>query len=523
MKKNQIGILVAVMLVALLGLLGIQWSWVQNAVNLKEAQFRRQVFDAMIRVSERLQDRETALIFSGATIMGIDRCIIEDNMPPKLPGSDQQRMRYWENKEHQPIRNSSLIPEPESPGRNGHLRRVTTTFENGKMIETVEEDTSNGQISPEFIGEMEASLAYIETVFDRIFNGRRPISDRINSALLDSLIRHELRVREITEPFVYQVNHVGPMDALLSGNQKTNKLDTTLPVFRTVLFPHDIFPGNHFLELQFPEHGNSTLRAMGLLLPTSGVLVLIVVCCFGIAVFAWQRQQKMSTLKTDFINNMTHELKTPISTISLALEALGDPDMQSAERIGTYTKMIRQENDRLKSQVERVLQAAALERGELQLNLNDCDFKEIVENEVSRIRLQVERRGGQITFENRASNTLLVADELHLSGIVFNLLDNANKYSPDAPQIEVILENISGKLSLHVKDHGIGMSKESQRRIFEKFYRVPTGDVHDVKGFGLGLSYVKTIATAHGGTISLISELNKGTEFNLQIPAKEIV
>lgn len=180
--------------------------------------------------------------------------------------------------------------------------------------------------------------------------------------------------------------------------------------------------------------------------------------------------------------------------------------------------MIGQENERLKIQVERVLQAAALERGELKLDLHPTEMDALVREQIERIRLHVENRGGKITYTHEAKDTSILADEVHLGGVIFNLLDNANKYSPEAPQITVRTSNVAGGIEVVVTDHGLGIEGDAHRRVFEKFYRVPTGNVHDVKGFGIGLSYARSMARAHGGDIKLQSDLGKGSTFTLFIP-----
>lgn len=194
--------------------------------------------------------------------------------------------------------------------------------------------------------------------------------------------------------------------------------------------------------------------------------------------------------------------------------------MQTKERISLYTKVIGQENERLKTQVERVLQAAALERGELKLDMQPVDVDLLIQDHIERIRLHVEGRGGHITYLPEAVDTVVEADEVHLGGVIFNLFDNANKYSPETPEIQVRTYNVPNGIEIEVTDHGLGISAESQRRVFDKFYRVPTGNVHDVKGFGIGLSYALSMAKAHCGDIRLRSEVGSGSTFTLFIPQK---
>jgi len=226
-------------------------------------------------------------------------------------------------------------------------------------------------------------------------------------------------------------------------------------------------------------------------------------------------------MKTDFINNMTHEFKTPIASIALAAEALQDPSIQSEQnRTKRFLKVIEDENLRLKNHVDKVLQTAIIDKGELKLNITDIDIHAIIEIATKNAGLQVEKRGGRIRSKLNASDPIIMADKGHITNVIYNLLDNANKYSPENPAIEVETYNIGDGVNITVKDNGIGMTKETQKKIFDKFYRINTGNLHDVKGFGLGLNYVRAIVQLHGGNISIESEPGKGSSFSIFIPFK---
>jgi two-component system phosphate regulon sensor histidine kinase PhoR len=227
-------------------------------------------------------------------------------------------------------------------------------------------------------------------------------------------------------------------------------------------------------------------------------------------------------MKNDFINNMTHEIKTPISTISLACEALADKDIiKSTVLYDNYINVIHEENKRLGILAERILQSASLEKGQIILTREPVDIHEIIEESINNIKLQVEKKEGEIITKLKATSHILEADKVHLTNVLFNLLDNANKYTPEHPKIEISTENSYSGILISVKDNGPGVSKSNQKKIFEKLYRIPTGNIHNVKGFGLGLSYVKTIVEQHGGKISLESELNRGTKFIVYLPVEK--
>ncbi|MFM7728452.1 MAG: sensor histidine kinase, partial [Flavobacteriales bacterium] len=231
------------------------------------------------------------------------------------------------------------------------------------------------------------------------------------------------------------------------------------------------------------------------------------------------RQKKLADIKSDFINNMTHEFKTPIATISLAVDSLQNPKVNAdPEKSSYFMQIIREENRRMNSQVERVLQMAQIDKGELKLKLQDVDLHRLIQHAIAQIRIQVDNRQGQIHTHLEATDPHLTGDPVHLSNLVFNLLDNANKYSLENPSITISTKSDDYGIFLSVSDKGIGMSKETQKRIFEPFYRVPTGNVHDIKGFGLGLSYVNAILTGHQGHIRVNSEPGKGSTFECFLP-----
>jgi two-component system phosphate regulon sensor histidine kinase PhoR len=227
-------------------------------------------------------------------------------------------------------------------------------------------------------------------------------------------------------------------------------------------------------------------------------------------------------MKTDFINNMTHEFKTPIATISLATDSIVSPIiLQSPDKIKRFVDIIRQENRRMNSQVERVLQMALIDKKEFQLRLESVDIHALIQQAVDNFSLQVERREGAIKSQLQAEQPIIEGDSTHITSVIHNLLDNANKYSPEKPQITISTRNVPMGLEITVSDNGIGISKEARKNIFDKFYRVSTGNIHDVKGFGLGLSYVKAILTAHKGLIDVKSEPGKGSSFIITFPLRQ--
>jgi two-component system phosphate regulon sensor histidine kinase PhoR len=249
------------------------------------------------------------------------------------------------------------------------------------------------------------------------------------------------------------------------------------------------------------------------------LFTIIITTAFFITVRTLLKQKKLSEIKSDFINNMTHEFKTPLATISLAVDALKNEKVSgNKEKTDYFTGIIKEENKRMNKQVETILQAALLDKNEVQLNMKRLLAHDIIVNVLNNINLQVEEKGGTIDVELEAENDLILADEVHFTNVINNLLDNAVKYSKDNLHIKLSTKNAGNHLKIKIEDNGIGMNKETLHRIFEKFYRAHTGNVHNVKGFGLGLSYVKTMIDAHHGTIKAESVLGKGSSFTISLP-----
>ena len=396
---------------------------------------------------------------------------------------------------------------------------------------------------------------FVENIMETMLSGKRVVTERVAMNDLDSLLRKELQHNDISEVFEYGImrgasglfagnarNHDSMMIVNTAHNNASqNNASKPLIVrtgkaafdpestqknllaskFRAQMFPNDLFASEeHYLVVHFPKHdGGLSLAAIGSEVSLSAIFLLMIVGCFGFTLVALLKQKKLSDMKTDFINNMTHELKTPIATISIASEALKDTHVRSeGQRVERFVNIIHDENKRLAGHVEKVLQAAQMDRGDLKLNLTTTDVHTLVETAAESLTLQLEQKNGSIELHLDAANPCVEADETHLTNVIFNLLDNANKYTPDAPHLVISTRNTAQGIAFTVQDNGIGMTREAQKHIFEKFYRVPTGNRHDVKGFGLGLNYVQTIVEAHGGSISVKSDLGKGSTFEVLLP-----
>lgn len=286
--------------------------------------------------------------------------------------------------------------------------------------------------------------------------------------------------------------------------------------YKTELFPNDFFRNDIFFMIDFPGRSKHIYRSVFLLAFGSLTFTIIILLTFGLTLYYINKQKKISEVKSDFINNMTHEFKTPIATISLATDTMSSPKIiGNAEQTKYYLDIIRQENKRMNNQVEKVLQMALIENHDIQLDFQKTDIHSIIENTVHVAELTAKKQKGRIVNLFRASCSEVPVDEIHFANILNNLLDNAMKYTEKPPEILVETYNKDQQVFVRVSDNGIGMSKEVQKNIFDKFYRKQSGNIHNVKGFGLGLSYVKAIVDAHGGTISVSSEPGNGSVFTL--------
>ena len=342
------------------------------------------------------------------------------------------------------------------------------------------------------------------------------VNDTINLPLLEELLRHEFRKRNIHTNFeygIYDCQHqqmvfgssLNVDEATPDGAPQINKL------------PH-LRRDNYYFAVYFPELDTTLLSEMRNWW-FSGAVLLLVIGFFAYAMFVILKQKRLSEVQTDFINNMTHEFKTPISTIAISAEVLRNPNIVKApERLLSYATIIQNEAHRLQAQIERVLQIATSNSGTVKLNRENADVHALVHRAVQNLEPALAAKNGRITYQLQATQTCVTADVLHLTNMIYNLLDNAIKYTTREPQITIATRTEKQQLVLSITDNGIGLSEKAQQRVFDKFYRVHTGNLHDVKGFGLGLHYVHYMAKAHNGSVSVKSKPGQGSTFILRLP-----
>ncbi len=354
----------------------------------------------------------------------------------------------------------------------------------------------------------------VKDVLTNAIQIKRAIGERLNKTMLDTLLKKEFQNRGITIPYEYGVK--SNTNLLFSSFKNPLPQELLNNAYKVLLFPNDIQPQSHFLYVLFPDTKGFIIRNLWLVFLSSLMLILMVGGVFYGSIQTMLKQKELADIKNDFINNMTHEFKTPISTISLAVEVMKDKELiQESTKLNRYLSIIQDENSRLGLQVEKVLQMALLDKGEVKLRLEKVNIHGIIEQVLTNLAVQIEQKSGKVQLRLDAQNPQMQADEVHLTNIIFNLLDNAIKYAAEKPDICIVTQNIGKKITIQISDKGIGMTTEQLARIFEKFYRVPTGNLHDVKGFGLGLSYVKKMVELHGGQIAVQSKIGEGSTFEV--------
>lgn len=557
------------MTVALIGLIGIQVYWINNAVKLRQQKFHSTVNEALgnvvyqyekLKTAERLalkmdlRNKRNRLVFQMDSINRAIRKTQDSLMylqqakegyapdPRKIQSGDAQEAFFTTD------RNTAHI----LAGNRGARFQISVYEEylvdsGGTFVKRSREkhfeSPNYGPMRKPVLPESKDDIAWyvdsmkqaqsmnlqwlekradmVNEIFEEIVNvDLYDRADEIDTAALDSLLHQQLKDKGIEADYAYGIFDPFMNAFHLEGG--TDHIDGILASEHKVnLTPGNVFSQPKFLSIFFPNQNKYLLRTMWLLLTVSTMFILVIIFSFSFTVSTIIRQKKVSEIKNDFINNMTHELKTPISTISLACQALSDPDIKTREGIvDNYINVIADENKRLAMVVENVLRTAVMDKGELKLKIVDMNVNEVVDQVLQNMKIQLERRGGSFITDLQATNTLVQADRIHLTNVVFNLVDNALKYTEKIPIIKVGTRNEAQGIVVFVEDNGIGISKENQKKIFDKLYRVPTGNIHNVKGFGLGLSYVKAIVDKHNGWIKVNSELNKGSRFEILIPHK---
>jgi two-component system phosphate regulon sensor histidine kinase PhoR len=547
MNKKIITGLIALMGFSILGIIIIQLVWMNNAINVKSEMFDRSVNEALTSAASRLETMQDFRMINHFS-MG-DTANFPEDMPPPPPPPvpsihepNSNRIQIRQKPTDQQI---EMIVNAER-NRNGFQYNISAKNKysgNGreKKVIIVNKDSlaknlhniySHGinklDSLAEQYDELNNSSSLIKRRFEIKTHRLKRVANRIVNEItlweenelstdrVSEILKKELQNRDIPIPFEFGIIK----DSLISS--KTEKADSIIlrhSNYKVNLFPNDIFQKNIKLSVYFPEKQSFIYKTLNWLLIISLIFSIIVLVTFAVSIYFILKQKKISEMKSDFINNMTHEFKTPIATISVAADSISNQKViENPERIRYFIEMIKKENLRMNRQVEDILTIARLDKKDFEFKWEAFNLHEVIENATQSIVLQVEKKGGSIASELLAINPVATSDANHFANLIYNLLDNANKYSLNAPEIKISTRNTNKGVLITVEDKGIGMTKTAQSRIFERFYRQTSGNIHNVKGFGLGLSYVKAVLEANRGSISVQSELGKGSRFEVFIP-----
>ncbi|MDP4184128.1 MAG: HAMP domain-containing sensor histidine kinase [Bacteroidota bacterium] len=541
MSKRFITTLIIIMVIVMAGLILFQYATIRNAARIKDEQFSGNVRHVMTRVVNRLEELESSNIIVDYWMANIDN---PNGALPTFNELDKEETAETPSEDTSSVNFSVNIQQNENGEFNTRMEFTVDSLHGmgknwkhkqklvrGHSINRAKQDRPGNSPSPfndlyqqnshskeEFLNKLQSKTALLRVLSSKLLLPERPIEEKVDPASLQNLLRQELKNSGIDMEYKYAVySHSLGKARFIMGDSDFDLKNKQ--IYSILLFPSDIKTKANYLYLYFPDHRNFILHSAGFLVIPSILLILMILAIFILTINIILRQKKLSAIKNDFINNMTHELKTPISTISLASQMLQDSNVANTPKtIEHVSGVIFQEAKRLSFQVEKVLQMAIFNEGRLKLKFKDFDVNDLARTVVQNFELRVKNNNGVLLTELNATNAVIKGDEVHLTNVLFNLLDNALKYSKNAPEIIVATENKKDYLVLSVKDNGIGIAKEYHKQIFERFYRVPTGNVHDVKGFGLGLSYVKKIIDAHSGIVKVESAVNKGTKFLIYFP-----
>ena len=518
MSKRIFVLLVVMMVSALLGIIVVQIFWIKSSIEMKEEQFSTSVKFALARVSENIQKREFRENISRYAPL-ID----------SLQRTKESNVREFVFKQIDTSRNEiftfrqsileSNYKSQFSPFEADTVNFKTFLSRKETQIEKIEFESKDfSQLSPkDRMVKLERLDKYdkleLESIFKNIVS-RSPIHDRVSNNEIRMNLDNELTARNIDTKFEFGVFS----DELITKVKSDKFVQKTGYTYKVPLFVTDESI-DYVLYVSFPAKKEYILSTISWILILSAVFIFIIILTFASALYQLIRQKQISEIKTDFINNMTHEFKTPIATINLAIDSIRNPKIiGDQEKVIRYAEMIRQENKRMHAQVENVLRISKLEKNQLDLSKDMVDVHDIIDDAISHFNLIISDRDGFIEKSYEAQQSEILASKFHMTNVITNILDNAVKYTDGSPKMKIQTSNAVNTVIIKISDQGIGMSKGVQKKVFNKFYREQTGNIHNVKGHGLGLSYVKSIIEKHQGHVFVDGEKGKGSTFTIKLP-----
>ncbi|NDP26565.1 MAG: GHKL domain-containing protein [Flavobacterium sp.] len=524
MNKLFFRVLVLLMSLSLIGIILVQVYWFNTSFKNNDEQFKYHVKQVIGNVANKLQKQEEYTYY--------EKFNHYKDSTGKIPQKNDLLEFYYIQKNHQTntttVYSSSIKSEDYDLSstffgkkldsvkfKSFNSKRVTEIYNNN----TFDDTKVQSDLTPDVKIEKSGNLDILDNVAYEInykeIAAAMPLQERVTKETIQKLLKKELEEYGVNTRFEFGVFSSGLATKVKSDGFRYDANTTySIPIFSDN-------EGNNKYQLlvSFPHKKKFLLTDLIGITLLSIIFTLIIIIAYSSALNQLIRQRHISEIKSDFINNMTHEFKTPIATINLALDAIKNPKIiGDKEKVLKYLQMIKDENKRMHAQVENVLRISKLEKKELNISKETTNIQEVIDDAIEHVNLILEDRQGSITKHFSAVRTSVLVNEVHFINVIVNILENAIKYSPNIPKIDVFTENVKDFVIIKVKDNGVGMSKIAQKRVFEKFYREHTGDLHDVKGHGLGLAYVKKIIDDHNGQIFVESEKGKGSTFIIKIP-----
>jgi len=524
MKKLRFKLLVFFMSLSLVGIILVQLYWITTSFSKNEEEFKFHVQQVLGNVSNSLKEKELISFYKH-----YNKIIDSTGSVPKE--EDLKEIYFYERnkKTNETIIYSSTLVAENYGITSSFFDKNANSVPFEKVISKRKTEIYNGNAiqdgslqlknRPDVVVQKTGSLSILDKAnFEVAFKdiiALKSLQQRISNEELYKIVNEELQKYGVKTPFEFGIYSNGLATKIKSEKFKYDKEST----YGIPIFQDNEGISKYQLLVSFPQKDRfvfSSLIGISLL---SILFTLVIVLTYSSALNQLLKQKQISEIKTDFINNMTHEFKTPIATINLALDAIKNPKIiDDKEKVQRYLQMIKEENKRMHAQVENVLRISKLEKNELDIDKEPRNVAEIIEDAIEHVSLLVEDRNGTITSHLNAERTTILLNDVHFTNVLVNILDNAIKYSPNEPKIDVFTENFKDFIIIKIQDQGSGMSKVAHKKVFEKFYREHTGDLHNVKGHGLGLAYVKQIVEDHNGQIYVESEKGKGSTFSIKMP-----